>query len=335
MRVAYADPTALDEVVSALVVQLNTGAVFSGCEASVIMWLNGFAGISEHLRARIASTVSREVLDFYCGDFAQPDLKKAAKELSETLKVERPKHYFDLCRNILISNGSIFIIGAGFSYDSYTPLLREMEGIACGTLYDLGVDDPRHLYQANQQKAWEIIAGGWQTFQKHVAFMLLPKEPSDQHVILAELFHAGHITHIVSFNWDDLIEKAYRKLYDADIPKITEEDAKSDHALWKLHGDIANPEERWVLPFGQGRVFQALQQIVSQITIPTISIGYREQEKVVRERLLNVLENRGGITRIRPDLSNNPPETFEDNSLMAMKKIKAAMEAAIKSVYSA
>lgn len=165
-------------------------------------------------------------------------------------------------------------------------------------------------------------------FQKHVAFTLLPKEPSNQHIILAELFHAGHITHIVSFNWDDLVEKAYRNLYDADIPKVNKENVQSGHAIWKLHGDIDNPEERWVLPFEQGKVFQALQQIVLQITAPAITIGYREQEQVVRERLLSVLENRGGITRIRPDLPNNPPETFGDNALMAMKKIKNGLESA-------
>jgi hypothetical protein len=299
------------------------------------MWLNGFAGISEHLRARIASTISRELLDFYCGDFSQPDLKRAAEGLSDALKVERPRHYFDLCRNILTSNGSIFIIGAGFSYDSYAPLLREMEGIACSTLYDLGVTDPRHLYHTNEQKAWEVISGGWQTFQKHVSFTLLPKEPSEQHAILAELFHAVHITHIISFNWDDLIEKAYKKSYNADIPKITKEDAESDHALWKLHGDIANPEERWVLPFEEGKVFQVLQQIASQTTVPAIAIGYREQEPMVRQRLIAVLENRGGLTRIHPNLDNNPPKSFKDNALKAMKQIKAGIESAKKSTYPA
>ena len=335
VQVAGADPTALNQVVSNLVHILNGGYVAAGYVISVVRWLHDFAKISEHLRGRIAAAVSNEVLDFYSSEFAEPKLKKAAGELSDTLKVKRPRHYFDLCRNILTSNGSIFMIGAGFSYDSYAPVLREMEGIACSTLYDLGVTDPRGLYHTNERKAWENISRGWNIFQKHVAFMLLPKEPFDQHLILAELFPAGHITHIMSFNWDDLVEKAYRRLYDADIPKITKEDAESEHALWKLHGDINNPGERWVLPFEEGNVFQALRQIVLRMTVPTISIGYREQEPVVREELLAVLENRGGITKIRPDLSNNPPDTLADNSLMAMKKVKAGMESAMKSVYPA
>ena len=335
IHVGKTDPTALDEVVSVMTDHFNTGIIDAAWIYQTVNCLRGCANISEHLRAKIAANISKDVLDFHGSDDSEPNLRTAVRKLSETLMVERPRHYFDLCRNILTSNGSIFIIGAGFSYDSYAPLLHEMEGIACGTLDDLGVENPRDLYHTDERKAWEIISGGWQIFQKHVAFMLSPKEPFDQHLILAELFHAGHITHIVSFNWDDLIEKAYRRLYDADIPKITKEDAESEHALWKLHGDIDNPGERWVLPFEEGKVFQALRQIVLRITVPTISIGYREQEPVVREELLAVLENRGGITKIRPDLSNNPPDTLADNSLMAMKKVKAGMESAMKSVYPA
>jgi len=332
MRVAKADPSAIDDVISVLILKFNNGLIYAGQDITVIRWLNDFAKVSEHLRGKIASELSPDLLDFYCGESAEADLRRTAEELSDTLKVERPKHYFDLCRNIINNNGSIFIIGAGFSYDSSAPLLRETEGIACSTLFDLGVADPRQLYRTDERKAWKIIREGWQTFQNHIAFMLLPKEPSDQHLILGELFHAGHITHIISFNWDDLVEKAYSKLYDAEIPVITGEGMTSSHALWKLHGDIAHPDERWVLPFEEGRVFSTLERIASKTTLPTISLGYREQETAVYQKLITVLENRGGITRIRPDLLHSPPEKFADNALMAMKKIEAGFESAKKSL---
>lgn len=332
MRVAKADPSAIDDVISALILKFNNGLIWEGYDIGAIRWLNDFANVSEHLRSKIASELSPDLLDFYCGESVETDLRKAAQELSDTLKVERPRHYSDLCRNILNNNGSIFIIGAGFSYDSYAPLLHETEGIVCSTLSDLGVANPRQLYRTDERKAWKIIWEGWQTFQNHVAFMLLPKEPSNQHLILGELFYAGHITHIISFNWDDLVEKAYSKLYDAEIPVITEEGITSSHALWKLHGDIAHPDERWVLPFEEGRVFSTLEQIASKTTLPTISLGYREQEIAVRQKLITVLENRGGITRIRPDLPDSPPEKFADNALMAMKKIEAGFESAKKSL---
>lgn len=335
MRVANAEPNAIDRVIQVLIMKLNAGLVHTNYEITAIEWLNDFANVSEHLRAKIASSISKDLIDFYCGDSIELGLKKAAEKLSETLKVERPIHYFDLCRNILANNGSIFIIGAGFSYDSYAPLLRETEGIACCTLSDLGVTDPRQMYHTDERKAWEMIWEGWRIFQKHVAFTLLPKEPSEQHLILSQLFHARHIAHIISFNWDDLVEKAYRSLYDEEIPMVTAEGVMSTHALWKLHGDIAHPEERWVLPFEEGRVFNTLKRIASKTTLPTTILGYREQETVVRQELIALLGKRGGITRIRPDLANSPPESFADNALMAMKKIKAGFESAKKSVYLA
>lgn len=332
IRVASADPSAIDDAISVLVLKFNASLIHPGQETTVINWFNGFAKVSEYLRSKIASGLSKDLLDFYCGDPLDQGLRQSAEQLSDTLKVERPKHYYDLCRNVLNNNGSIFIIGAGFSYDSYAPLLRETEGIACSTLFDLGVTDPRQLYRTDERKAWEMIWEGWQTFQNHIAFMLLPKEPSEQHFILGELFHAGHITHIISFNWDDLVEKAYSKLYNEEIPVISRESITSSRALWKLHGNIAHPEERWVLPFEEGRVFNTLERIALEITLPTIILGYREQEIAVRQTLITVLENRGGITRIRPDLANSPPGSFADNALMAMKKIKAGFESAKKFV---
>jgi len=333
MRVAGADPTAITPAVTMLVSHLNAGRIAPGDEIGAINFLNDFAALSEHLRIEIASSINTSLLEFYTNESAGDGLRNAAERLSETLRVERPKHYFDFARNILASNGSIFIVGAGFSYDAYVPLLREMEGVACSTLYDLGVADPQDLYHRDDMAAWERIAEGWKTFQHHVSYTLSPKEPAKQHFIIAELFKLGHVTHIVSFNWDDLIEKAYRQMYNKEIPKIVEEDTTSDHALWKCHGDILNPDKRWVLPHDEGRVPPALEEISVTLSVPTIVIGYREQEHLVSKKLIEVLEKRGGVTRIRPDLPNNPPYSFADNSLMCMKKIKAGIESAKNSSY--
>ncbi len=121
-------------------------------------------------------------------------------------------------------------------------------------------------------------------------------------------------------------------MYGEDIPRVVRESATSEHALWKLHGDIADPEERWVLPFEAGRVFSALEQLALRTTLPAIVIGYREQESVVREKLITVLEHRAGVTRVRPDLTNNLPESFADSALWAMKKLKATKLHVLKSI---
>lgn len=335
MSIGSSDPTALEPVVQALVAILNTGRLSAGTHRSCFVWLDAFAQLSEYLREAIVSEISQEVLEFYCGGNIESDIQGFAKRLSDTLRLERPKHYFDLCRTILTNGGSIFVIGAGFSYDSYAPLTREMQGVACSVLDDLGEVSPRELYSGSEQEAWRRISNGWQIFQKHVAYVLLPKEPSDQHLILAELFHEGLVTHILSFNWDDLTEKAHKKLYSVDIPVINKDGQSSDHALWKPHGDVAIPNERWVLPYEHGRVFAALEQIAHDTTLQTFIIGYREQEQLVRTKLIEPLEKRGGVTRIRPDAPNEPSDSFADNALSAMRKIKDGIESARKNIYPA
>ena len=80
-------------------------------------------------------------------------------------------------------------------------------------------------------------------------------------------------------------------------------------------------------------MFTSLQEIVVKVTLPTFVVGYREQEPVVREKLITVLENRGGVTRIRADAANAPPQSFPDNARMAMQKVKAGLESAKRSVY--
>lgn len=79
-------------------------------------------------------------------------------------------------------------------------LLREMDGIASATLDDLGIPNPRHLYQTDDKEAWRVLSKDWELFQRHVAHILAPKVPSEQHRILAELFHDGHVLYIVSLN---------------------------------------------------------------------------------------------------------------------------------------
>lgn len=333
MRIGKIDPCALDPVALALIANFNEGNIISGNERGLFNWLNSMACLSEHLRELIMKNISLDTLEYYTGDHVEADIRTFAQQLSDTLKLERPRHYFDLCRGILTDGGSVFIIGAGFSYDSYAPLVREMEGIACSVLDDLGVSNSRDFYHQNENEAWRLIAEGWKVFQKHVTYMLLPKEPSEQHRLLAELFHEGYVRHIVSFNWDDLVEKAHKQLYGTDIQVIREEGPVSDHALWKPHGDISTPSERWVLPYEDGRVFPVLEEIARETTLRTFVIGYREQEPEVRRKLIETLERRGGITRIRLDATDKPPDSFSDNALMAMRKIKSGIESAKKNQY--
>lgn len=319
-------PHSLTGVIAVLVGHFNKGLIHTQFLERALRLLLRLSEAADILRAEIADSISKDLLDYYC---LQGD-SRTAEQLAEELRIERPRHYFDIARNILASGSCVFVVGAGFSYDSYAPLLRETEGIACSTLYDLGIENPRELYKTDDRRAWQVIQRGWETFQQHMSAMLLPKEPASQHFVLAELFYEELVRHIVSFNWDDLIEKAYKDKFGEDIPKVTREEISSEHALWKLHGDVCHPTERWVLPYEEGRVFEALHAIVSRTTLPGIIVGYREQEPIVRTQLIEVMEQRGGLTRIRPDVEQNPPAYFRDNASMAMKKIRAGLETARK-----
>ncbi|MFC1904431.1 hypothetical protein ACFLXT_01495 [Chloroflexota bacterium] len=96
IRVANADPTALDPVVSVLVQRLNNGLLDAGDERPLIDWLNDFATISEHLCSKIVATISKDVLDYYGSDHAEQRLRINARQLSETLRAAHPRRLFRL-----------------------------------------------------------------------------------------------------------------------------------------------------------------------------------------------------------------------------------------------
>ena len=324
--VAREEPPLVLSVVQLLVPNLNAGAVDVAYEAACIGLLADFAEVSEYLSSIINGSVDHDLVDHYCNAQEQSSRKSYATRLATALKIGRPKHYFDLARNMLTAGGSIVVVGAGFSYDSYAPLMADMEGIACATLDDLGVENPRELYRTDEGEAWRIIGEGWKTFQRHMSYLLLPKEPALQHFILSELFHPNVVTHIVSLNWDDLLEKAYLTTYGTEIPTSSEEGSDSDHALWKIHGDVRDPSQRWVLPYEEGRVFKAVRRVVAGSHLPCTVLGYREQEAAVRDQLILPLQNRGGVTRIRPDLTPAPPDYLADTASVAMQRIRAGLD---------
>jgi len=123
-----------------------------------------------------------------------------------------------------------------------------------------------------------------------------------------------------------LVEKAYRQSYGEEIPKVANDGLANDHAIWKVHGDISDPSVRWILPYEDGRIFDPLHTAVSNGLVPGIIVGYREQESEVRNRLISVMEKRGGVIRIRPDLEASPPDSLSDSAATAMKRLKAGLD---------
>jgi hypothetical protein len=65
------------------------------------------------------------------------------------------------------------------------------------------------------------------------------------HEALARLIHEGSVELVISFNWDSALERAYERLYGPSLPRST---------LLKPPGDVAHPNEAWVLPHEDGVV---------------------------------------------------------------------------------
>lgn len=185
-------------------------------------------------------------------------------------------------------NGCILIVGAGFSYTSHVhitaemrPIMREVFKIAQKKNPNLRIpaeSDPRN------RDHWRIVKQESSSFQHIFKSKNEVKYPSNQHECAWKMFSDNRIRHIVSFNWDDLIEKASG----FKIEKINSDGDDSNHALWKLHGDVSEVEKPWVLPFDEGMVFvkviDKLKEAV-EIGMPIISVGYTWRDKKVRDQL--------------------------------------------------
>ena len=325
MRAAETDPSALTVLVRQLCVGVDSGNVSPAFGDEAFRWLADFASTSAILREEIKSTLHVEQLDYYAGDDAP-----GASQLVAALALELPVHYFDVCRQILAgAQTCVVIIGAGFSYSSTAPLLSETRFLAADVLRRLGEPQPSRMYDEQPLEAWQRIAkDGREEFQRLASGLLETKSPANQHYALGRLFHEGVIGHIVSFNWDTLVERAYLDLYGEVMPAVSAPGSTSAHALWKMHGDAAHPGGTWVLPYEDGSISEEFLEVLDAGVTAAIIIGYNEHEPVVRERLINPLEGRGAVTRIGPGRPHDPPRSFQDDATQAMMKLEAGFAAA-------
>jgi hypothetical protein len=212
-----------------------------------------------------------------------------------------------LARSLMqLGEQAIFVVGAGFSYD-VMPITNELASLLTTFLLRIGVQDPATVIR-DEPALWKLVKEHKETFCALFAGRCAAVTPAAQHRILAELIHDGRVSHTVSFNWDNLIERAYFEHYATPLLKITSETTlPTSAALWKLHGDVDAPGTDWVFPYESGRVFDGLIRSLEhsfQQRAPShaIIVGYRELEPVVKERLIGWLERHiPSIIRIRPD----------------------------------
>src|SRR5262245_29764721 len=92
MDAARREPAAILPYVSALCDRFNNGGITAGNEAGRLGFLTGFASISEELRKWINEHVDRELLEYHV-ESEQANIAARAKQLSDVIRVGRPRHY--------------------------------------------------------------------------------------------------------------------------------------------------------------------------------------------------------------------------------------------------
>jgi hypothetical protein len=124
---------------------------------------------------------------------------------------------------------------------------------------------------------------------------------------LAQLIHEGYIAHVISLNWDTLLEVAFQKLYGIDVNA-------QGQKLWKPHGDCLRAEEPWILPHEPGFIPDELADrmvaLTSERPRTLLIVGYSERDDAVLERLLRPLGSRWRVFRISPNATGEGAVQF-------------------------
>ncbi|MEM3871221.1 MAG: SIR2 family protein [Nitrososphaeria archaeon] len=200
-------------------------------------------------------------------------------------------------RELIKIYGSIFLVGSGFSFESNMPLSKHLKVI----LKKIGV------------KNWNVLRKNpkkFQKFKEYFADLVRKKNPGTSHKLVAKAFYEGKILEIICLNWDDLIEKAYREVAGIEFPKtqkiVRDEDIQIEHCIWKLHGDVENLENDFILPDEGGRVFNSLitrlNSLAKKMYIFVI-VGYSESEENIYTKIIGKLERTVETYRVGLDLS--------------------------------
>ena len=218
------------------------------------------------------------------------------------------RHFKEIARSIVtLKEKMILIIGAGFSYDSM-PITAELNPMLTAFLHVKGEISPAKLISEDIQKVWKMAKEDSALFRAMFAARCSEIKPARQHQIVSQMLHDGYISHIISLNWDDQIEKAYHGLYGMAIDKINGDGVNpSAPSLWKLHGDVEEPLKEWIFPYENGRVFESLMEslnasMTKETTKYLLIVGYGESEKEIADKLIKPLgEKIVSVLRIKPN----------------------------------
>lgn len=188
------------------------------------------------------------------------------------------------------SYNSVFIVGAGLSFESDIPLSAVLESLLsfCGSKsYEELKKNPDAVFK----------------FKNEFKRICDKKKPSLSHIAISEFFPKD-ILEIICLNWDNMIELAAQSKSKS-IPKINEETVpiSGERYLWKFHGDVdkVGMDNRvgsggWVFPTDGGYVLDCFLKYlqdtkIKEMMFTLVIVGYSESDGTIYEKVINLLEH--------------------------------------------
>jgi hypothetical protein len=212
---------------------------------------------------------------------------------------------------LIKSYDSVFIVGAGISFEAGVPLANTVEYLL-------------KFVGANNYEELRLSEDNCLLFKNEFAKVCNRKLPTISHRALAN--NLGRtILEIICLNWDDLIERAGKEC--GRILNVQHTDNNdvlvNGRCLWKFHGDIQNIQKSnikgsdgWVFPDEGGFIFDSFLQLVNtdirlRSLYAIIIVGYSERDERVNEviRILK-LNGRRPIFKIGLDFGSLKSEDY-------------------------
>ncbi len=194
--------------------------------------------------------------------------------LRQTSKFKDAKHHINVEK-------AIFVIGAGFSYESGAPMRTDLDDI----LRFVGVSDFAEL-RGDLPKCFQ--------FKKQFQTLINRSNPGLSHNLIAASF-PSNVIEIICLNWDNLIERAFKALGKSPKKINKESEVNERSHLWKFHGDIEEFNDHnqagnlgWVFPDEGGYVFECFKDYLSRYSISSelfslFIVGYSEKDDQVNK----------------------------------------------------
>ncbi|MDE1769371.1 MAG: SIR2 family protein [Thaumarchaeota archaeon] len=220
--------------------------------------------------------------------FWQRDLEESAWLYVQAVLAQGSK--INNLREHIKSYGSVFIVGAGLSFESGLPLISVLE-----SLLEFCSSKNYVELQGNNANVLKL--------KNEFRRICLDKKPTISHLEISEHF-PDKIWEIVCLNWDNLIEAAAQSK-SKHISKINQEvnPITEQNHLWKFHGDVDmistdNIKGRggWVFPSDGGFVLNCFLKYIQDTKITEklftlVIVGYSESDENVYEQVIKLFEH--------------------------------------------